>query len=222
VVGKRKPVGGRLLALGDPDGSLPQAKREVRQVAELDGSSPRVGGEARESLVHDAAPTVGILHLAAHTVYDPLRPLFTYIALAADTGAATSEERADGKLHVYEVYDLDLRAASLVVLSGCSTALGPRDDGDDVVGLTRAFLYAGAPSVVSTLWAVDDAASSVVMEKFYRRLRQGDSTSNALRQAQLDVLAGAAWKEPYFWAAFTLTGDWKGGTRRSSAVTGWW
>jgi CHAT domain-containing protein len=210
VAAKRKPGGGRLLALGNPDGSLGQAEREVQQVASLYESSPHIGGEARESLVHDAAPTVGILHLAAHAYYNDVHPLFTYVALAADTTAATNDERADGKLHVYEIYDLDLRAASLVVLSDCNTALGPRDNGDDVVGLPRAFLYAGASSVVSTLWKLDDPASSAVMEKFYRRLRQGDSTSKALRQAQLDLLADPAWKDPYFWAAFTLTGDWKG------------
>jgi CHAT domain-containing protein len=211
VLGKRKRIGGCLLALGNPDGSLPQAAREVQAVATLHGGSALVGSEARESLLHDAAPTVGILHLAAHTVYDPRRPLFTYVALAADGEAPASSERTDGRLHVYEIYDIDLHAASLVVLSGCSTALGLRDDGDDVVDLTRAFLYAGTPAVVSTLWLVDDVASSAVMEKFYRRLRQGEATAGALRHAQLEVLAPGAWREPYFWAAFTLSGDWKGG-----------
>jgi hypothetical protein len=78
------------------------------------------------------------------------------------------------------------------------------------VGLTRAFLYAGAPAVVTTLWSIDDAASETLMEAFYGHLREGLTNAEALRAAQLEVLAQEQWQTPYYWAAFSLTGDYRG------------
>ena len=145
--------------------------------------------------------------MAAHTTLDPGHPLFSRINLAADAPGAPPDEHGDGRLHVYEIYDLRLTQASLVVLSACETAQGSLDEGDDLVSLQRAFLSAGAPAVLSTLWAIDDSASAALMESFYRRFRGGEPADQALRAAQLDLLRQPPWRAPYFWAAFTLTGS---------------
>lgn len=100
---------------------------------------------------------------------------------------------------------MNLNQADLVVLSACQTQLGELSAGDELVGLTRAFIFAGTPSVMASLWNVDDAATAHLMEKFYLHLRAGMSKATALRQAQLDTLAD--FPDPYYWAAFTLSGD---------------
>jgi CHAT domain-containing protein len=208
VLRKRKAATAGLLALGNPDGSLPHAEQEVRVVAQLYGSTPLLGRDAKESRLYQKGGAAGIVHLAAHATFDPVRPLFTRLDLAADGGISPPDERTDGKLHVYEIYGLDLENTNLIVLSACDTALGPRDAGDDIVGLPRAFLYAGAPAVLTTLWAVDDEATAAFMQAFYRRLRRGMVAAEALAGAQRDLLRQTTWREPYFWAAFTLTGAW--------------
>jgi CHAT domain-containing protein len=106
---------------------------------------------------------------------------------------------------VQDVYGLNLASADLVVLSACETQLGARSRGDDVVGLNRAFLYAGAPSVIASLWSVNDQATAVLMAAFYRELRAGASKAVALQRAQAETRA--LYPHPYYWAAFVLTGD---------------
>ncbi|HEX7181077.1 MAG TPA: CHAT domain-containing protein [Thermoanaerobaculia bacterium] len=193
---KRNRGGGRMLALGDPDGSLPAAAAEARAVAALYGSQALVGREASAAALRAAARPIDPLHIAAHAVFDPARPLFSRIRLA------------DGDLAVHDIFGLDLRGTHLVVLSGCETGVGPATDVGELESLSRAFLYAGAPAVLATLWRVDDLASRALMEAFYRRLRAGTPAAEALRQAQLEILrSGKEWRHPFFWAAFTLTGD---------------
>jgi CHAT domain-containing protein len=115
------------------------------------------------------------------------------------------DTRNDGNLEVHEIYGLDLARADLVVLSACQTQLGAQSAGDDVVGLNRAFIYAGAPTVVASLWTVDDEATGSFMTAFYKHLRQGQGKAAALRQAQLETRE--RYPHPYYWAAFVLTGD---------------
>jgi CHAT domain-containing protein len=159
-----------------------------------------------------------IIHLGAHGVFDLQRPLDSYIQLFA-TGADDN-----GRLAVSEVYGLDLKHADLVVLSACETQVNqlvnPDDRpavtaGDDLVGLTRAFFVAGTPTVVATLWQVDDAASALLMERFYTHLRQGLNKAEALRRAQQETRA--EFPNPKDWAGFVLVGD--GGGPSSSP---WW
>ena len=206
ILAKRGRAAG-LVALGNPDYSLPHAEREATSVAALYGGSALLGKEAREAKLRDELGRAGMLHIAAHARYDAERPLFTSIELAPDAGDAAREERSDGRLHLYEIYDLDLRGTRLAVVSACDTALGPRDEGDDLTALTRAFLYAGVPTVITTLWSIDDPASSTLMELFYRRMHEGTAPAAALRAAQLEVLRGSGLSHPYYWAAFTLTGN---------------
>jgi CHAT domain-containing protein len=103
------------------------------------------------------------------------------------------------------VYGLDLASADLVVLSACETQLGAQSKGDDLVGLNRAFIYAGTPSVIASLWSVDDEATAALMTAFYQQLRAGLSKAAALQAAQAETWA--QFPHPYYWAAFVLTGD---------------
>ncbi|HYC60679.1 MAG TPA: CHAT domain-containing tetratricopeptide repeat protein [Thermoanaerobaculia bacterium] len=201
---KETAVDGRALIVGDPKTSLsglPGAAKEATVVARLLGTKPSLGAEAREGLLYDLDGKVDLIHLAAHGIYDPTNPLFSRIALAAGT-------KYDGNLTVDEILSsLDLTGVNLVVLSACQSAIGARSGGDEVIGLTRALLYAGTPGVVSTLWNIDDAASAELMKAFYERLVAGVSIAEALRQAQLAVKANPLYGDPRYWAAFVLTGD---------------
>jgi len=208
---KESPVAGTALILGDPEGTmsrLPGAAEEATAVAQTFGTTPLLGAEARESLLYDAGGRFDLIHLAAHGVYDPRNPLFSRIALSAD-------DRHDGSLTVDEILSsLDLSGVNLVVLAACQSAAGARSGGDEIVGLTRALLYAGTPGVISTLWNIDDAASAGLMKEFYRRLGGGASVADALRQAQLATKAHERYADPRYWAAFTLTGDPRGRWKR--------
>jgi CHAT domain-containing protein len=144
---------------------------------------------------------VGLLHIAAHGLYDADNPSFSRIQLAPGDGR-------DGNLEVHEVLsDLDLSGVKLVVLSACRSGVGQRNGGDEIVGLTRAFLYAGAPSVIATLWDINDDASRVLMNAFYRGFLSGAPVADALRGAQLEMLRSGHYADPTYWGAFSLTGD---------------
>jgi len=201
---KQNPNHNQLLALGNPDGSLTYAEKEVQKVAVLYDSEPLLGKAATESQVVAQSAQADLIHLAAHGIYDPLNPLYTRIELAPD---ATN----DGHLEVHEVFGLDLSNVNLVVLSACETALGKQSRGDELVGLTRAFFQAGAPAVMTTLWNIDDVTTETLIVKFYAQLQKGDTPATALRTAQLAVLAENEWQSPYYWAAFGLHGDYRGG-----------
>jgi len=195
VLAKRGPARGGMLVLGDPDGSLPKAAADARSVAALYGTRALVGREASAEALRRAPRPIARLHIAAHAAFDPAWPLFSHIRLA------------DGDLTVHDIFRLDLRGTEFVVVSGCETGRGQPTAGDEIEGLSRAFLYAEAASVVTTQWAVDDASSRALMEEFYRRLRAGTRGAEALRQAQIEILHSQEWRVPFFWAAFTLTGD---------------
>jgi CHAT domain-containing protein/Tfp pilus assembly protein PilF len=201
---KRKPRADTLLALGNPITAEPLpvlrfAEQEVGAIAALYGVQPLVGAEATESAVWSGAGNAGVLHLAAHGEYNPFNPLFSAIHMAGDA-------QYDGRLEVHEIYGLDLTAATdLVVLSACQTQVGRLSAGDEVVGLNRAFLYSGTPSVIASLWSVDDESTALLMERFYTYLRAGTGKAEALRQAQADLRR--EYPHPYYWAAFVLTGD---------------
>ena len=196
--GTRPPV--RMLALGDPDVGgprLPDAGREAHAVAaRFAGSTVLVGPEATESAFRKLAPRHSHLHIAAHGRFDSKAPLTSGVMLGRDS-------EHDGLLTVDEIFSLRLDA-DLVTLSACETGLGLLNPGDDVIGLTRGLLYAGARAVVASLWKVDDQATLELMTEFYERLGTADAVE-ALRAAQLAVLRQDA--HPFYWAAFQLTGQ---------------
>lgn len=177
---------------------LQSAEQEARIAARLYGTKPFVGADASETAFRSAAGNYGTLLLAAHGELNSAHPLFSQIFLAPD-------KENDGLLQVHEVYGLNLDNVSLVVLSACETQLGPQSRGDDIVALNRAFLYAGASSVVASLWRVDDEATEVLMEEFFSRLKRGEARAAALRGAQLKTRE--RFSHPFYWAAFSLMGD---------------
>ena len=201
---KRHQSGGTLV-LGDPDRSLPNAATEAKAVAAIYGTTAWTGNDARESRLRRDSARSGIIHIEAHAHYDAGRPLFTTINLAPDEGDAGRDEEGDGHLHVYEVFDLDLSSIQLAVLSACETSIGPAAGGDDIVGLAHGFRYAGASSVLATLWAINDASSASFMTVFHRHVHDRVSAADALRQTQLQVIHQSESREPYYWAAYTLT-----------------
>jgi CHAT domain-containing protein len=115
----------------------------------------------------------------------------------------------NGFLRLHDVFNLNL-PAELVVLSACQTGLGEEVKGEGLVGLTRGFMYAGSPRVVVSLWSVDDEATSQLMAKFYKKMLQdGLKPAAALRAAQLELWQQQRWQSPFYWAAFTLQGEWR-------------
>jgi tetratricopeptide (TPR) repeat protein len=179
---------GALLVAAEPAG----ARAEVEAVGgSWPGARLLTGADSTLAAVRAAAPACRVLHLAAHGVLRGDNPYFSALELA------------DGRLNVIDIYNLRLDA-ELVALSGCGTALGDIAGGDEVIGLTRAFLYAGARAVISSLWDVDDATTAEFMRTFYAAWRSGQTLAGALRAAQLETRARHA--HPYFWAPFQLAG----------------
>jgi CHAT domain-containing protein/Tfp pilus assembly protein PilF len=188
-------------ATGDPDlPSLVYAASEAQAIADLLGTTVYTATAASEVQLRTTVPGVGIVHLAAHGGYNAANPLYSLIALAPG-----GEE--DGRLETHEIFGLRLQGNNLVILSACQTNVGTLSRGDEVVGLTRAFFFAGAPTVISSLWSVDDAATEALMVSFYKHwLQDGMSKAQALQAAQADVRADPRWVSPFFWAGFVLNG----------------
>ena len=195
----RKP--GKLLALGNPDlGNraldLPNAQIEAVSVAAMfTDSRALVRAEASKSAVKELGNGFSILHFATHGKFDADAPLSSGLYLAKGN-------EASGVLTVSDLYSLRWDV-DLVTLSACETGLGKVANGDDVIGLTRGFLYAGARSIVASLWEVDDRATAQLMESFYRNLASHDKRE-ALRLAQIETRR--QFPEPWFWAAFNILG----------------
>ncbi|HCA97055.1 MAG TPA: hypothetical protein DEP38_21285, partial [Cyanobacteria bacterium UBA9226] len=147
-----------------------------------------------------------IVHFATHGFLDSVNPELSGIVLSLFNEKG---EAQDGFLRLHDIFNLNL-PAELVVLSACQTGLGENVKGEGIVGLTRGFMYAGAKRVVVSLWSVNDVATSELMAKFYQKMLQGGQNPvNALREAQLEMWNSGQWKSPYYWAAFTVQGDWR-------------
>jgi CHAT domain-containing protein len=115
----------------------------------------------------------------------------------------------NGFLRLQDIFNLNL-PAELVVLSACETGLGQDVKGEGLVGLTRGFMYAGSPRVLVSLWSVNDRGTSELMSRFYKKMLQEKlQPAAALRAAQIEMLHNPQWKSPYYWAAFTLQGEWR-------------
>lgn len=202
-----KTPGASAVVFGNPETAEPDleplgyAEAEARSVASLLHASAAIGAEASEARLRKAAAGAGVVHLAAHGEYNTFNPLYSTIYLAP----SGQETGTDGRLEVHEVYGLDLKAADLVVLSACQSNMGELSAGDELVGLTRAFFFAGTPTVISSLWPVDDAATAQLMTAFYRYWQAGMGKAEALQAAQAEVQKSQP--GPFFWAGFVLNGD---------------
>jgi CHAT domain-containing protein len=147
-----------------------------------------------------------IVHLATHAVLDTDHPELSGIVLSLVDGQGQPQ---DGFLRLHEVYNLNW-AADLVVLSACQTGLGKEIKGEGLVGLTRGFMYAGAKTVVASLWNVNDSITAEFMKRFYREMIvNGMPPASALRATQIEMSKRKQWQSPYYWAGFVVQGDWK-------------
>jgi CHAT domain-containing protein len=175
---------------------LPFAEEEAISIGELLKIQPLIGAEATESTVLKRISNARIVHFATHGIFDNIQPLNSGIAL-------TPSGSEDGLLTADQIFGLKLNA-ELVVLSACDTGLG-KITGDGVIGLSRSFLSAGVPSLVVSLWSVDDQATGELMTQFYQNLQTTKDKAQALRQAMLTVKKTNP--NPYYWSAFTLMGE---------------
>ena len=142
-----------------------------------------------------------IIHFAAHGVIDDQKPARSAIVLSAN-----GDDREDGFVQVREIYNLRLNA-DLVTLSACQTGLGQYVQGEGIEGLNRAFFYAGASSVLTSLWSINDQASAQLMERFYYHLKSRSNLMDALREAKIEMIRSGVLSHPYYWGAFLLTGN---------------
>ncbi len=184
--------------LGNPDWDLPNAELEAKAIAaKIRGSQLFTRQAASETTFKDMASKFRFLHIASHGQFNANQALKSRLMLA-------KSDKDDGSLTVSELYELRL-GAELVVLSACQTGLAGIANGDDLVGLTRGFLYAGSKNIVASLWEVDDEATSILMQEFYKDVAAGIDKRKALRAAQNKVRN--QYEHPFFWAAFYLTGS---------------
>jgi len=160
----------------------------------------------RDAVLSDELKQFKIIHIATHGILNATHPELSGLVFSL---VDKQGQPRPGFLRLHDIYNLNL-PADLVVLSACETGIGVQLKSEGLLGLTRGFMYAGAERVVATLWKVDDIETSKLMKRFYTyMLSEGKPASVALRQAQLDMIAGADRSEPFYWAGFVLQGEWK-------------
>jgi CHAT domain-containing protein len=184
--------------------SLPHTQKEVSRVARcfpggqvdilLDSQANEEGIKSRPLNEYR------IIHFACHGFLDEMIPMRSALVLSLDDD---SEE--DGFLQAREIANLKLDA-ELVVLSACQTGKGRLENSEGVFGLPRMFFYAGARSIISSLWKINDKSTSEIMPEFYRHLAAGETKARSLRLAKLDMMK-SRFSHPFYWAAFILNGD---------------
>jgi CHAT domain-containing protein len=176
---------------------LPGTLTETAGIAATYPKAQRVSGAA---FTHDVAQqallTADTVHFATHGLLEEDAPLFSALLTSPAAGKPS-------RLSLYEVAGMRIRAR-LVVLSACETGLGTLQRGDEITGLTRTFLTAGADTVLASLWKVSDESTAVLMQQFYRGLAHGLKPAAAVREAALAVRA--KYPHPFYWAAFVVTG----------------
>ncbi|MCP4552270.1 MAG: CHAT domain-containing protein, partial [Bacteroidetes bacterium] len=182
---------------------LKNAQEEVANVSEIFNSTVFTNDMASEGNFKTNSSNHDILHFAMHTILDDKDPMYSKLVF---TQGLDSIE--DGFLNTYEIYNLTLNA-QLAVLSACNTGGGKIINGEGIMSLARGFFYSGVPSIIMTLWEVDDKSGADIMTGFYRKLKDGLSKDVALQEAKLDYLATASQlrAHPYFWAAYVNIGS---------------
>ncbi|WP_242046816.1 CHAT domain-containing protein [Calothrix parietina] len=186
--------------------SLPYAEEEAKQVAQMFDTKAIIGNQATKSAILPLLPKARIIHLATHGLLDDFKNGYIpgAIALAPEPLNKGKSEGINGWLTSSEIFDLQLNNTELVVLSACDTGRG-KITGDGVIGLSRSWISAGVPSVVVSLWSVDDDATKFLMGEFYQQLKNNSDKASALRDAMLATRRKNP--EPKYWAAFTLIGE---------------
>lgn len=231
AVESQKPSKGKLVAFGKPDFGpfkdvaaaemslaanlslkksqglifAPLSVQDVYEVSEImRPASVFIEDEATEDRFKKEAGYFSNIYLSTHAIIYESQPMYSLIAFAQN-----ADPSEDGFLHTYEVFNLRLNA-DLVTLSACETGLGKLSRGEGLIGLTRAFLYAGAQSVVVSMWSVDES-TAMLMKHFYKNIRKGKTKIEALQQAKLTLLKtrekGLSFAHPFLWAPFVLVGE---------------
>ena len=200
---------GAVLRRGDGLPALPGTRAEVDAITRHYPNRVRsyLGADATEERAKAIGKDVRYVHFAAHGLLDERLPLNSALALSIPDVA--SEGQDNGLLQAWEIFEYLRIDADLVTLSACETALGQDMGGEGLVGLTRAFQYAGARSVMASLWSVADDSTAELMTRFYGYLKAGKSKDQALQAAQRDLVRSERFAQPFHWAAFTLAGDWR-------------
>ncbi len=207
----------RFQQLPDALPRLPSARDEAETLASLfpEHAEIHLGSAATEERVKSLSARARIVHFACHGLVDDDSPLES--ALLLSVPSSWQPDRENGLLEAWEVIE-ELRVdADLVTLSACGSGLGRRLDGEGRMGLTRAFHFAGARTVLAALWNVADETTAALMRRFYGYLRDGATKDEALRRAQVELLRGEELhqlpdvdsRHPFFWASFQVTGDWR-------------
>jgi CHAT domain-containing protein len=189
---------------------LPFTRREAEGILALAPAGRRLellgAAASREAALGGGLARYRYVHFATHGILDTAYPELSGLVLSQVDRRGRPE---NGFLRAHEIADLRL-AADLVVLSACRTALGREIRGEGLVGLTRAFLAAGAEGVMVSLWQVDDRATAELMRRFYRGiLQEGLAPPAALRRAQISLWQERSWQAPSYWAGFALQGEWR-------------
>jgi len=189
---------------------LPGTRQEAEAIAKLVPESSRLVWfdfqANRDNALSDRLRQYRFIHWATHGLVNTQKPELSGIIMSLVDPNGQSQ---NGYLLLNDIFNLNWQA-ELVVLSACQTGLGEIVRGEGLIGFTRGLMYAGTPRVVTSLWDVDDTATATLMTKFYTKmLQQNLRPAAALRAAQLEMLATRRWLPPYFWAAFTLQGDWR-------------
>jgi CHAT domain-containing protein len=212
---REKPVSGEVKRSADDLGleSFPRlrfSRQEAEQIVRLASSEKSVAvldfAANRTAATNPDLDQYRIVHFATHGLINNEHVELSGIVLSLVNQQGQPQ---NGFLRLYDIYNMNLKA-ELVVLSACKTALGKDIKGEGLVGLTRAFMYAGSKRVVASLWQTEDRATAALMERFYEGLLQkGLSPAAALRSAQISMWKDNRWAQPRYWAAFTLQGEWK-------------
>jgi CHAT domain-containing protein len=190
-------------SLSDLPGSISEIQA-IRERFQGDDNSFYTDQLASESTFRQQAGNCDILHLAVHGLADTLNTLESHLVFRSD--ADTVE---DGRLYAHELYDLDIKNIDLVVLSGCESGLGKRQPGEGVMSIARGFAYAGCPTIVMSLWRIQDQSSAIVVSHFYDNLSAGMKIDKALTSAKEQYLSEAneLSSHPSNWAALIQLGD---------------
>ena len=185
--------------MGNPSLDLPFAQKEVEKISTL-YKEPTVfyRKDANEDIAKSKPAGFDIIHFASHAEFSDIDPMYSNIRLAKG-------ENEDGRFETAEVFSLNIKPY-LVVLSACKTGVGAVTSGDEIIGMNRAWIYAGTPSVISSLWSVSDISTAMLMEDFYKNLK-GKPKDEALRDAEISLIKNKDYSHPFYWAPFYLTGD---------------
>jgi CHAT domain-containing protein len=182
---------------------LVNAQEEVSNVINIFHGDIFNNEKATESNFKLNSEGYDVLHLAMHTIIDDEDPMYSKMVFSMGNDSTN-----DGYLNTFEIYNLNLKA-QLAVLSACNTGSGKIRNGEGIMSLARGFIYAGVPSIVMTLWEVDDKSGADIMTNFYSYLKDGQAKDKALQNAKLEYLSTASQlrAHPYFWSAYVNVGN---------------